>query len=235
MTQRDLERIERALTGRQRAVAEWEAWRQEGTPDASLRRSIPASQVPEFNQTLARLNGLDDAARILVVSVDRAVNTAEAWSAPAALWRTGLALDPLWGIAFGLPEGPERDQMLTVLTALDAAVMPGTASPDGKAADRLPAFGPIAVQRLTVTVHHAWRELRVVELEAEEAAAELRCPDALAVEVREALTHSRARLGKLADAWPEAIGDLPEPDDALRDAFAAGFRLAIPVRPADAG
>jgi hypothetical protein len=78
MTQRDLDRTYRALSGRQRAVAEWEAWRQAGTPDPALRRLVPQSHVPEFNRTLARLTGLDGAARLLTVAIEHTVDTAEA-------------------------------------------------------------------------------------------------------------------------------------------------------------
>ena len=129
-------------------------------------------------------------------------------------------------------EQPARDRAWETLDLLDSALMPGLladeAEPEGTGG-ALPAFGFGATRRLRACVRETWQNLRVVEREAETLAAELGCADVLAPQVREALAGSRARLEDRAGGpLQEAIGALPEPEEALQAILAPLFRPKEP-------
>ena len=102
---RDLERTYRGLSTRERAVAEWEAWRVGRKPDPAIRRSIPDAQIFTFNHYLDRLATIDATARALTLAIHHQVAEAEAWAAAlSAFWVTANRLEPLWALLMHLPE-----------------------------------------------------------------------------------------------------------------------------------
>ena len=231
MTARPFTAIYPRLSARERVVAMLEAHRAGKQPDPHLFSTIPPEQGSEYNRFVRRLDRLEREGRAWVLALARgtsALETLSGWLLTVHLVAASLealADDGAAGSRRRARSPDARDHALATLQhRLACCAFPAEA---GDSAGEEPrALLPILEERLRRDLGDRWAELRAFEIEVDDLAGTLDCPDVLLPELRVALEECRERLQGIA-AEPRHGGEpvaLAEPGEQYLERVVPLFR-----------
>jgi hypothetical protein len=201
----------------------------DGTPEDPLwRKTMPASQVREFNQFIDLMNvaNIQLAAQIAVLEqAAETIEMRECWLIPVVLWQAHLA-----EIHRAVPE-KARDQKRLARVVEALSWRPLDAFREAKnGPSRLEWLREALAETLARQVIGYWRQVRACEIVLAEIAAWFDGEDPLKPVSREALNETRERLsrvrGQLATLHKEC--ELAEPREDVVEVLRGVVRRSEP-------